>query len=79
MQLEKQDLSFVTNTGHIIALSYNSCQEADIQIITSKKLRCNNSKHIFYTKELEKSGALLIYCNKNSCKASNRIIGWSLL
>ena len=60
------DQSFVLPSGMIIDLDYWQCADADVQIITSKKLKCHNGELIIPNAELWKSKQVLLYCRKGS-------------
>lgn len=63
------DHVFKTNSGALIAINYWDCNPADLQIITSKRLKCGDNPKIVSNKELLDSQNLAVYCSKNSCKA----------
>lgn len=63
------DHVFKTNSGALIAINYWNCNQADLQIITSKKLKCGDAPEIVSNKDLLDSQNLAVYCSKNSCEA----------
>jgi ComEC/Rec2-related protein len=64
------DHVFKTNSGLSIAINYWHCNPgADLQIITSKKLKCGEGAGVVTNKELSDSQSLAVYSNKNSCRA----------
>lgn len=61
-QINKKDRLYILGNGKSVALNYWNCQEADIGIITSKKLRCSNS-NIISNSYLWKNKKILVRCN----------------
>ena len=58
------DQLFVLQFGKTISLNYWKCSDADVQIITSKKLTCTGDKQIIYNDKLWKHKQILLYCDK---------------
>lgn len=51
------------------SLNYKNCSNADVQIMTSPKLVCNNNKLIISYRDLVNFGVVLIFCKKDDCYA----------
>lgn len=66
--IRKKNNLFITATGKKIALSYWSCQDADVQLIISKKLKCSNSPLTLGYETLENSKTILIFCDRGRCR-----------
>lgn len=65
------DQDFILPCGGLISLDYWQCSDADVQLITSKKLRCHSGNGIVISnKELQDYRQILVYCSKkNGCRA----------
>lgn len=59
-----------------VSLNYSRCTSADVQLILKEDLNCNNGKLIVSNKDLELSGVVLVFCDKDEChvKLGNRPI-----
>jgi len=66
-----KDLEFKTKTSKKIALNYWNChQDADISLITSKKLDCSaleKTVPVISYQEIKNKGVVLIYCDNKGC------------
>jgi ComEC/Rec2-related protein len=60
------DQSFVLPSGIIVSLDYWQCSDADVQLITSKKLQCHHGGLIIPNAELWEHKQVLLYCKKAS-------------
>lgn len=63
-QIAASDQLFTLPSGKTISLNYWKCSNADVQIITSKKLRCSGNGQIIYNQEVWKYKQILLYCNE---------------
>ncbi len=63
---------FTTNSGQEIALGFWHCNNLDVQIVTSKKLLCKNSRVIISNDLLWLYKVILVFCDKNNCKYQHK-------
>jgi len=68
MKIAKTDQVFFLADGKKISLNYWRCLDADVQIITSKRLECNASNQIITNSDLWKYRQILLYCGKDNCR-----------
>jgi len=65
MPIVAKDRLYILNNGSSISLNYWNCQESDIGIMTSKKLKCGKAQNIINNKRLWKDKQILIHCTKS--------------
>ncbi len=63
-KIAKIDQLFTLPSGETISLNYWNCSEANIQIITSKKLKCKGDYQFVDNEYLWKNNQILVYCDK---------------
>jgi ComEC/Rec2-related protein len=70
-KITRADQDFILPNGRMLALNYWQCLDADVQLITSKKLHCSADNGIIISnKELQYYRQVLVYCSKTKgCKA----------
>ncbi|PCJ29366.1 MAG: competence protein ComEC [Rickettsiales bacterium] len=71
-KIAAKDLIFKLPSGKTVSLNYWRCTYADIQIITSKKLKCDNGGQVISNKELWKHKQILLYCDEKECRVQYR-------
>jgi hypothetical protein len=65
-----QSFEIYSDNGPILSsLNYKNCSNADVQIITSSKLVCNNNKLTISYRGLASFGVVLVLCKKDNCYA----------
>lgn len=67
-QISRKDRLYILDNGKSISLNYWNCQESDIGIMTSKKLKCKNNSNIISNAYLWENKQILVYCDShNEC------------
>jgi len=62
MPISKTDLSFKLANGKIVSINYWHCLDADVSIMTSKKLRCDSTNQVINNNELVAYKQIMLYC-----------------
>lgn len=65
MDIARTDMFFKMQNNKTVSLSYTDCMKADVIIITSKKLHCDNAKQIINFEDIKKYRQVLIFCHNN--------------
>ena len=65
MPIVAKDRLYILNDGNSVSLNYWSCQESDIGIVTSKKLKCGKNQNIISNGLLWQEKQILVYCKKS--------------
>lgn len=52
-----------------VSLNYHRCSDADVQIITSRSLNCNNNGLVVPYEQINEHGVVLVFCGENGCLA----------
>ena len=60
--ISRRDHRLKLTNGKTISLNYNACHEADVIIVTSKKLHCNSKSSVISHDMLQNNKQILIYC-----------------
>ena len=69
------DQLFTLPSGKTISLNYWKCSNADIQIITSKKLQCPVGSHIINNRHIWRHKQVLLYCDvAGHCQAEYGVL-----
>jgi competence protein ComEC len=50
-----------------VSLNYSRCMDADVQIIISSSLVCDNHELVIPYNDVTESGVVLVFCEKNGC------------
>ncbi len=68
-KLFARDAKFTLPSGKVISLNYWRCSNADVQIVVSKKLKCNRGQ-VIPNSELWNHKQVLLYCHKDRSECS---------
>ncbi|MDG1436426.1 MAG: ComEC/Rec2 family competence protein [Rickettsiaceae bacterium] len=66
MKITARDQIFKLSSGQTVSFNYWKCTKADVQIITSKKLKCPSNEGLIDNKKLMELKQILLYCGNNS-------------
>lgn len=68
IDMVKTDRIFMIGNNKTVSLNYNNCLDANVMIITSKKLQCKNDRQIISHENLKKYKQVSIFCDgKDIC------------
>ena len=69
MPISKADLLFKLANGQAVSINYWGCLDAEVSIITSKKLRCDSANQVINNSELVEYKQIMLYCDSDKlCK-----------